>query len=235
MRGAGMVLAVRAAVIDAFLRLSVPLEGRVPFLYCDHLGLVTIGVGNLIDASPNPAPWAPALGLPLKHIDGTHATVDEVKAAWHAVKARTDLTQRGGMAYRSVTDLRLSERDIDALVSTKLAQVGRQLETRWPVAHGSMGFVDWPADAQLAAVSMAWAMGDAGFKRFPRFSAFMRIGDFTGAATECLMQPDKGTLKQRNKDNAVMLVNAGRVVAQSLNPDLLYYPHVLTSEPPTAA
>lgn len=36
-------------VIDAFLDFTIPLEGKVSSMYLDVKGLVTTGIGNLVD------------------------------------------------------------------------------------------------------------------------------------------------------------------------------------------
>lgn len=200
-------------------------EARLRFMYLCTAELVTTGIGNMIDGTGNPAlkaaPWSPALALPWRRPDGTPATIAEVKAAWLAVKAEKALAQKGGGNFGHITSLRLSEEAVDALVASKLAEVGRQLKKRFPT------FDEMPADAGLALVSMAWAMGEARFAQFPKFSAFIRAGDYHGAAGECLMQPNKGSLRDRNKANAVMLKNAAYVAAEGMDCSVLHYPRDL--------
>src|SRR4029453_7562541 len=57
------------SIRDGFLAFSRPLEGRVPWMYLDIKGLVTTGVGNLID------PVGLASKLPFVHKgDGSPAS-----------------------------------------------------------------------------------------------------------------------------------------------------------------
>lgn len=49
------------SVVDIFPSFSVPLEGEVSSMYCDVLGLITVGVGCLID------PVSMALPLAWRH------------------------------------------------------------------------------------------------------------------------------------------------------------------------
>ncbi len=68
-----------------------------------------------------------------------------------------------------------------------------------------------PADAQLAVLSMAWAMGP-GF-RYPGFLAALSSGDFDTAMREAHMPDEKNAgLVPRNAANKQLLANAGQVV-----------------------
>lgn len=216
------VRVVRAVVAPAFHVVSEPLEGRVPFMYLDNAepsGLVTVGVGNLID------PVGAALGLPFVHPDGSPATRQEIANEWLRVKARQDWKRRGGMAFRAVTRLRLTNESIDRLVAAKLASVDAQLARLFPA------WAAFPADAQLALLSWAWACGAA--SPFPRMISFLRAGDFALAATECTINPQRGTIIERNRMNRILLQNAQCVADDGLDPDALYWPKVLKCEPAT--
>ena len=206
----------RPAVLAAFHGFSGDLEGaRVPFLYLDNaepLGLVTIGTGNLAD------PLSVALFLPLVHPeDGRPATQAEKTAAWLAVKGRQDLKRHGGMVFRHVTTLRLTEEGLDRLVDGKLASVCAQLASKYP------DWDAWPCDAQLFRLSHAWARG-AMPTDYPKMEAALLAGDFETAADECTLNPQKGTIITRNYRNRILLRNAARVVRGGLDPGVLYYP-----------
>ncbi len=86
-------------------------------------------------------------------------------------------------------------------------------------------FDNWPADAQMALLSMAWAMGPAGPGNFPRFSAACENLDFNGAARECEMDATGNPgLVPRNLANKTLLSNAAVVRDQGLDASVLYYP-----------
>lgn len=181
-------------------------------MYLDVLGLVTTGIGNLIDTPDD------ALSLEWLRSDGSVATRREVAAEWTAVKARKDLAQRGGGAFKAITRLRLSDAGLHDLFNRTLDRMARQLATRFP------GFDDWPADAQLATISMAWACGPA--FRFPKLAAALNAGDFATAAVECKMnEAGNPGLKPRNAANRLLYENAAAVVARDLDPELLYWPN----------
>lgn len=149
----------------------------MPWMYLDTKGLVTCGVGNLIDdGTPGPA-----CGLPWMYPGGARAMLDDVVAAWHKVKAAQSMAPLGGGHFAGLTTMRLLPTDIDALV----IRTAERFETAL-----KQGFGEWesfPASAQVAIFDMAWNMGP-GFG-FPKFRAFCNALDWPGAATECFI-PD---------------------------------------------
>lgn len=208
---------MRPSVRDAFYAFTAKYEGVVSWMYADVKQLVTTGVGNLID------PVALAVGLPWKRPDGTVANTSEVVAEWWRVKNDVTLSMRGHRAAALVTKLRLSDDAVRELVFRKLDECDRDLAVRF---HGWDNF---PADAQLGLLSMAWAMG-AAFS-FPMFEKCVREGDWFGAAAECRIQDhDNPGVRPRNGANRLLFLNAGRVVADGMDPAVLYFPAMI--EPP---
>lgn len=199
------------SVRRAFLDFTRQLEGYVPFMYVDVKNLVTTGAGNLIDASGHPGdPAAPALLLPWKHPDGGPASPEEIRAAWHTVKnagASEWSTARQG----ALTTLRLQDADIQALVTKKLNDFEAVIKNR---------IAPWetlPADAQLAVLSMAWAMGP--LFNYPRLIAALNqpVPDFIAAAKQAYI-PDLANpgLAPRNKANAELFSNAENTLKAGL-------------------
>lgn len=207
---------MRPSVRSAFITFTTPLEGRVNYMYLDVKGLVTTGVGNLID---NPSD---AQRLPWFRGDMQKANPGEIADAWNTVKKRKDLALQGGGVYKKLTSLRLSETAVDALVYEKLDEMDKYLTGRFPA------YKDFPADGQLALLSMSWALGPA-FK-FPKFEAALSAGDFMLAAEECRIRGE-GTISQRNIANKLMFVNAARVTLQKSDHDILHYPKIVPSVP----
>lgn len=205
---------MKASVRDGFVAFTTPLEGCLPFMYLDVRGLVTTGIGNLID------PVAYALHLPFLRDDGTPATASEIEAEWRLVKSRSDLKMHGGKAYAILTQLRLSDEGIEALVARKLAQNDQHIAARFSE------WESWPADAQMAVHSMAWACGP-GF-HFPMLEAAIKAQNFTMASLECTInETGNPGLKPRNAANRVLFKNAARVLEDNLDPEVLYWPEDL--------
>jgi len=79
---------------------------------------------------------------------------------------------------------------------------------------------------------MALACGPA--FRFPKLEAALRSLDFRTAAIECFM-PEEATisgLRPRNRANKVLYLNAALSHELTLDPDHLYYPIDLATDPP---
>lgn len=217
---------MRAVVRDNFVRFTSPLEGVVFSMYADVKSLITTGIGNLID-SP-----AAAAVLPWRHPDGSRATKSEIVAEWQKVKAgccgsyprcswgpeRVCFAHKGWTASAKVTRLRLTQADVDLLVTTVMDRMWGQLVARFPDAES------WPADAQLATLSMAWACGPA--FRFPMLARSLTAGNFAMAALHCQMK-GAGTVTIRNAHDKALYRNAARVVADGLDPERLYFPRDL--------
>jgi len=207
---------MHSSVNDAFPTFSKVFEGHVQWMYLDVKGLVTIGIGNLID------PESAALSLPFVDGGGIRATPARISAEWHKLKAMPTLATQGHKACKAITQLRLSDDDIDVLVRQRLASNEAGLEK---VFHD---FPEWPADAQLGVLSMAWAMGSGFSAKWPNFSAACRARDWLAAAANCHMnEAGNPGLAPRNVANKQLFGNAHEVFAQSLEPSRLFYPEVL--------
>jgi hypothetical protein len=198
-------------------------------MYLDIMGLVTTGLGNLIDTTGPPPLRQPtdseraashdlARQLAWQTSDGSLAAADQVDAEWDQIKARLDQAQFGGGTFQQFATLVLSDDEIDRLVFGKLDQMESVLKSREPFA----GFDDFPADAQLGLLSMSWGMGP--MFNFPKFQGFVGSGHWTSAATECRFQPDIGTITTRNDRDQQLFGNAAAVIEQGLDPDALVWP-----------
>jgi hypothetical protein len=214
---------MRDSVRRAYANWTMQFEGLVPFMYLDEECLVTTALGNLID------PIQMAMPLPFVRPDGSYASRNEIAVEWLRVKARTDLAPCGGMAFKRITTLRLPPEGIDRLVFGKLDLNDLALAKRFSA------YTSWPADAQLAVLSMSWACGSEFEAEFPKFSALMERQDFVGAATECAIHDrfgkDPGTLHLRNVADVHLLHNAASVLALGLDPEILWYPRTPSSVP----
>lgn len=212
-------------VKSSFRGFNEPFEGVVPFMYLDIKGLVTVGVGNLID------PIELALELPFrsKSDPGHAATPEEITAEWTRLKNDLALAKRGHRACGPITSLELSDSAIDDLITRRLLGQEKILKRQPQFA----AFEDWPADAQLALLSMAWAMGPGGPSNFKKFSASCLKLDFKGAAAECQMsEVGNPGVAPRNRANKTLFENAHEVIsgkpAAKLERALLYFPKVLS-------
>jgi hypothetical protein len=225
------------SVRNAFTNFTIPLEGYTRWMYIDILGLVSCAEGDLID------PLSLAVTLPwVMKGSNVPATKLQVVAEWNRVKALQAHRKEGGGSptFRDSAELVLSDAGISILVDQRLDANDSYLTKSFPT------FSDWPADAQLALHSMAWAMGPAFRPMFPKFSASVDKMDFAAAAgppgnpvldPSCRGQAwmEDATnpgLRVRNLDNRVLFANAAVVMKLKMDPDVLYWPKVLTLTPP---
>ncbi len=202
-----------SSVRGIFPEFSTQFEGRVEWMYLDVKGLVTIGVGNLID------PLSAALGLPFVHrVDGSPASRDEIGAEWTALKDNSSLAQKGHLACKPLTKLVLTDPAIDDLVRGRLDQNEVLLRQPFP------DWDSWPADAQLGVLSMAWAMG-AGFPaEWPKFTTACKARDWPGASANChISEVGNPGVKPRNDADVLLFNNANDVAKGGLDASTLIY------------
>jgi GH24 family phage-related lysozyme (muramidase) len=212
---------MHALVAKIFPAFSEKFEGRVLWPYLDVEGLPTVGIGCLIN------PIALALPLPWKLLDGSRATPLQVTAEWEYLKHSVELAHLGARAAEHATHLRLTDADVDALLEERMARNEAVL------AAAFKGWADYPADAQLAIHSMAWAMGAGFAKEFPHFRRAVEAGEWEKARLECTIAGESSNagLIPRNIANRICFANAARVIA---NPIALrvaepYWPLELTT------
>jgi len=198
---------MRAAIYPAFVPWTKAFEGYCTHMYLDVRGLVTIGYGNLVD------PISLTAGLDFRRPSGLQCTPSEVSAAWLTVKNRQDLRKAGGGAYAQITTIRATETSITKLCNTKLDEIERVLKGVFP------DWDNWPADAQLGALSIAWAAGPHTFATgWPKFTAAANAGNWVLASLNCHMADFANPgLRPRNAAN-VKLFEAAAVTK---TPDLL--------------
>lgn len=242
---------MRQVVRDVFFDFTAKREGFTPFMYCDTLNLVTTGVGNLIDNGArngfdiSDAAMAPAMKLPWKikgpgwtpknPVAAGNASSAEIKESWIRTKLRQQDDaafiaaggiKQGGFKYANFQPLTLDMDGLKALFTTTMNRFDQTLASRYP------NYAEWPADAQLAAMSMAWAMGPA--FNFPAFKAATDRLDFAAAADNSFFKGGGGTLEARagrNAENFAMFNNAAMVVKGGADRDRLFFPGNPANDP----
>lgn len=212
---------MRASVLQNFVKFNTPLEGMLNYMYTDAKGLVTTGMGNLID------PVGAALALPWKHADGSSASSEEIQAEWQVVKDAWPGVQ--SVASKSLTSLHLDESDISFLVSSKAQQFEDQVKSVLS------NYDNAPADAQMGVLSMAWAMGPGYVNTFKLFAAAFNQDDYQGAAAQATF---KGVgIQPRLDADQVLFHNAAAVAQAGGDRDVLWWPRAITvaDVPPPAS
>ena len=124
----------------------------------------------------------------VKKEGGAAATRAEITSEWNLIKDADNsmhLKTKGHLACAPLTKLKLTEATILDLCSKRL----KANETELKKVTEFQKFDEWPADAQLALHSMAWAMGPAfaAEGKWPHFRAACGKMDFDPAADNCKM------------------------------------------------
>lgn len=176
-------------------------------MYPDRDGNITTAIGYLCD------PVDRALRLPWVLEDGTRVPADVVRKEFSLLKLDVGLRKVPARKLRPHTVCRLTHEDIDALTFERLEDNANSVQKRL------FGFKDFPADAQLAVMSMCWALGvgdgrDKGFlDGFPKCVSYLRAGDFVAAASECRMDDSNNAgLTPRNVENKRLFLAAAEVM-----------------------
>ncbi len=217
----------RLSVLAHFGQFSVPLEGETHNPYLDIKGLLTIGIGCLIEGSMGfDLPWL---------IDGQPAPRAEVVRQLAVLKARQELSK---LAYNQpavldATTIRLDDAGILQLADARLEQDWALLAAAFPAIDS------WPADAQLFAASIAWAEGAGWPRENPNLSRLLLAappgfllaalhapdghGGFLAACSDISAKGNPGVVP-RNAQNALALSNAQLVQDRGLDPSVLYWP-----------
>jgi GH24 family phage-related lysozyme (muramidase) len=201
------------SVAQAFFTFSTQFEGRVEYMYVDVKDLVTVGIGDLID------PIGIALQLPFVFkTDQSPATPDDITADWNTVKTTPGLPQQGHLACAPLTKLMLTDDSINALVQQKATANESTLKQTTEFS----GYDLWPADAQLALLSMAWAMGPAFAQsgNWPSLRTDVAAADWQSAANDAKMaEAANPGLIPRNVADAVLFRNAAFALDPNNNLD----------------
>lgn len=196
----------------AFRVITEPLEDDIPTMYRDSLGYVTVGIGNKID----PLTTA-ALRIPFRHRDtGTWALEADIRGEWQQIKAGP----LGATAAAKIATLEVADADRTKLFDDKLDDNDRSLAGQFP------DWGSWPADAQLAVLSMAWNFGANIAGGWPDLTTHLRAADWAWAAQHC--EPKVGP-SARSRQNKILFYQAARAKLFAAAPGVLFGPSVTLS------
>jgi hypothetical protein len=230
---------MQSCVGDIWLDFNLKLEGRVPFMYLDLRGYLSVGIGDIIDAAavglaaPTEEERTASLDLAFKlrwlRTDGSPAEAAEIADEWDRTKGRTDLAARGPGAFRPpVTSLHVDAAVADRFALGRLSNMELALTSREAFA----AFDSWPADAQLGLLSIAFKWG-TDFQH-PLLEQHLAAGDFGAAAEVSVLNPNIGSYILRNERNAKLFNNAAVVAGEGRDFSQLVYPEAagVAGDPP---
>lgn len=207
---------IHQSVAAAWHDYNKDLEGVVLTMYQDIKGYVTTGVGLLIDSV------AAAQKMEWRHRESkAPATPNEVAEEWHRVK---DLPKAlHWRQYAKVCELEMA--NMDGEVNKRLHEFAEYLEEQyfgeWP---------SWPADAQLASLSMAWAVGPGFPTIFKNWRSYAEKQDWVGCGASCKIKTDGNPgVIPRNAQNKLCFSNAALVAKFGLPRHELFWPSALSA------
>ena len=155
--------------IDTYLPICEGFEGRIPWMYLDSLGNVTVGIGHLVCDS------TAAIALPFE-VEGVRASSGEVGSEF--IRVRSLIKNCGPLVYKS--DIVLPGAAIDGLVRTVVESCDNELRSRLK------GYDELPDSWRMGLLDMAYNLGVAGlFSKFPHFILAVLAKNGEGAAAEC--------------------------------------------------
>lgn len=180
-------------------------EGNVPYMYLDSLGLVSTGVGNLLD------PYSRyGKRVRFSRANGTPATDAEVKAEFDLVKSKVipggtapQAAFRSYRAFEAITKLRATWPD----VYTAVVEALRQHEAA-ALQYFGRDFDTFPADVQVVLVQMSYAGGL--YARRLSLAPLLKKRDFIAARSHTyLSNPSQGQAgyKKYNAAFRMMMMN----------------------------
>ncbi len=189
-------------VAAAFYEEAKKYEGETSWLYFDthHPPLATTGIGNMIDAGSKLTKYG--RDLPWRFSDGTPATRAQIGHEYSRLKA-LGWSKRGGYAYKAEADLFLEPSQLAVMASEKLNDMAKTL-----TAQFRRSWRDWPADAQLALLNMAWNMGPNFLAGWPNLFSSLKQLDFVAASKNCEIG---GVKTRRNTADKRLFLNAAKV------------------------
>lgn len=217
------------SVLDKFVEFSAPLEGETHNPYLDVKGLLTVGIGCLIEGSMGyDLPWM---------IAGASAPRAEVIAQLKSLKSQQGLSHYAfnSKAVMGATSIRLTDAGILELCEARLRLIEPGALQAFPK------FAQWPADAQLFWASLCWAEGSGAAHINPNLARLLahdppqfllsavrapdptHPGMFLPAADEISAKNNPGIIP-RNAQNSLCLTNAQLVWDARLPVDVLHWP-----------
>jgi hypothetical protein len=231
---------LKRAVVEQLPAIFGRWEGPgLPFMYPDVKGIVTTGTGNALFSVEA------AQALPWENPDGTRASPATIAAAYQTVKAAWPGVQ--SVASARLTNIRLPPSALADLVRRTIAQMWGALCLQF------RGCQDWPADAQLALLSVSWAWGayflrvwdgippnpaavagafvpSPGYGYGSKFRELLGAPPEFGLAAGIVGDASAGEEKRnpgivpRDHGTVLMLQNAAAVLAAGSDPEVLHYP-----------
>lgn len=144
-------------------------EGKIPHLYLDSKGYVTVGIGHLLST------LASAQKLAFKNATHQPASAAEIKLDYETVKKQ--VANRLASSYKKHTKLTLPNTEIDKLTDKHIDTFEQELKRVY------IGFTAFPSDVRFALFDMIFNLGMTNLRNtWPTFNAAINKKDWQKAA-----------------------------------------------------
>lgn len=222
---------MRSAAAAAFYPEMLQLEaslGPINWIYPDSRLLPTTGIGSLLGSTK--ALNAAGLALPWRFPSGEYATEAQIANEWDHLRSLGVIGS--GYAYQDHASLFLDQ----DVVQWDFDHRAKSLEAA--VSGYLPNWAQMFADAQLAAMSMAWNVGQHMFdptdpdNYWPSLTAQLKAQDYLAAAENCRIN---GKPSARNRRNRILFTQAARAKQFKADPETLYGPDATISAAALAA
>lgn len=165
---------MRESVKSGYLAFATRFDPLVAWMYLNRSGNVVTALGCSLE------PITVALALPWVLRENKQAAEpNHISGDWMRIKRNRILTHKGPTGSAPYTNVELTPEGVERLVIKRLYE----LEQSFADA-GFSEFDEWPADVQLAALSMRW-LDENLFVHFPKWAKAMKQGAWRLAAKEC--------------------------------------------------
>lgn len=224
---------MRPAVLAKWIEFSAGLEGRIYRMYPDVFGYITTGIGFEINSIAKALQFDWQLDS-----DGSPAPEQVVREDWSALKQRKDLVGKWHTHAAEVTRIHLTDAEIDRQALRRV-----RINFDYMVVHHFPDLANFPADAQLALMSIGWAYG-AGFPGLDRFRSRdfeelanarewlkLLVPDADGDYPAKISERNNPGVIERNRRNWLCLLNAQTVDDYGLDADVLHWPNEAPAPP----
>jgi hypothetical protein len=198
---------------------AASIEGTTHYMFKGRDSLVTLGVGMMIDPLEkypqylSPGKWT--------RIGGGTVTVADIKKEFQFVKScPATWTEEN---YRKATKLRLTKAALGGEFLDTLREKETGLRKFFPA------FDDYPADAKMALIGLAWALGAGGAAGMAALRRACLAWDFATAAQHVnyvvtdrqtgKVQPASHSQMKREAQHKTMLHNAAYALYQHIEKD----------------
>jgi len=157
-------------------------EGRIPHLYLDTVGKVTVGIGHMV---PNKVATVQMVKKGANNLLVV-ATLQEKQAEYDAVKKQSFGRSHGAASFKKHTTLTMKDVDINAQRDKHVQSFYKELTGYYATSNGfTKAFDAMPVEVQKALFDMVFNLGITKLKnQYTKFNGFIKTEAWGDAAKQ---------------------------------------------------